>query len=137
MKLAPFRSAMTLQRELDRIFNDWSDRAVDWHPVMDVLEEGDTYLVKVELPGVKAEDVKIKLENNVLTLSGTKIRSEEDEAQHYFRNERVYGSFERSIKIPSTVDANLITATCKDGILTVEVPKAEKAKPREIPITSA
>ena len=80
------------------------------------------------------EDVKINLEDNVLSISGSKNRSEEEKDQHYTRVERTYGSFARSFKLPTTVDAEKISASYKDGILTVSLPKAEEAKPREIPI---
>lgn len=139
MKLSPFRSALSLQHEIDRLFNEWPVRnnQSEWHPVVDVQEKENAIMVVAELPGVKSEDVKISLEDNVLSISGTKKKSLEKEDQNYFRAERAYGTFARSFKLPSTIDSDKISANYKDGILTVSLPKAEEAKPKEIPITTS
>jgi HSP20 family protein len=87
-----------------------------------------------ELPGVKAEDVRISLENNVLTIRGEKRQAAEDKTDQVHRYERYYGVFERSFSVPSTVDAEHIKASYDLGVLTVRLPKLEKAKPRQIEV---
>jgi HSP20 family protein len=105
-----------------------------WMPPVDVLEERDTIRLVAELPGVKPEDVKISLENNVLTLQGEKRREEEQQDDKAYRFERTYGMFERSFTLPATIDANKIVAKFDAGLLTVLLPKIEAAKPRQITV---
>jgi HSP20 family protein len=105
-----------------------------WIPPVDVVEEGDTIRLVAELPGVKAEDVKISLENNVLTVQGEKKREEAQEDDKAYRFERAYGMFERSFTLPATIDANKIVAKFDAGLLTVLLPKVEAAKPRHITV---
>ena len=136
MKLAPFRPTLTLQREIDQLFNEWPARQTAWHPTVDVHEDDNAFVVSAELPGITAEDVKISLEDNVLTISGDKKQEKDEKDPHYFRTDRTYGSFKRSFRLPTTVDADKITATYKDGVLTIILAKAEDAKPREIPIAA-
>ncbi len=105
-----------------------------WIPPVDVVEEGDTIRLVAELPGVRAEDVKISLENNVLTLQGEKKREEGGEDDKAYRFERAYGLFERSFNLPATIDAKKIVAKFDAGLLTVLLPKVEAAKPRLITV---
>jgi len=106
-----------------------------WMPPVDAIEERDTIRLVAELPGVKPEDVKISLENNVLTLRGEKKKEEERQDDKAYRFERTYGMFERSFTLPVTVDANKIVAKFESGLLTVLLPKVEAAKPRQITVT--
>ncbi len=133
----------TLQRRLGRLFDEafqgWNGREDDgalggWMPPVDVLEDKDALRISVELPGVKAEDVKISLENNLLTIRGEKQQAAEEKTEHVHRYERSYGVFERSFTVPSTVDADHIQAAYDLGVLTVRLPKVEKAKPRQITV---
>jgi len=119
---------------------DWQFRdsaAASWMPPVDVLEEADAIRIVAEVPGVKPSDVKISVENNVLTIQGTKEQVAEERTERVHRYERTYGTFERSFTLPATVDANNIQASYEHGVLTVTLPKAEKAKPRQIPVQTA
>jgi HSP20 family protein len=93
--------------------------------------------ITAEIPGVRAEDVKLTVENNVLTIQGTKQQVAEERTDRVHRYERTYGAFERSFTLPTTVDANAIKATYENGVLTVTLPKVEKAKPRQIEVQVA
>lgn len=130
-----------LQKEMNRMFDSFF-RGVDepsllngtWIPAVDVSEEQEAYVVKVELPGVSKDDVKITLESNILTIRGEKKAESEVKEKNYHRAERSYGSFQRSFTLPSTVKNDKIDAVYKDGILTVSLPKAEESKPKQIEV---
>jgi len=131
-----------IQREMNKMFNNFfrgdiqdEDSAImAWTPAVDIAEHDDEYLVKVELPGVNKEDVKITIESNVLTIRGEKKQEKETKKENYHRVERNYGSFQRSFTLPSTVKSEKIDASYKDGILSVSLPKAEEAKPKQIEV---
>ena len=140
--LAAFPSDMfSLRREMNRMFDNFF-HGVDepslfngsWVPAVDVAEEDDAYVVKVELPGVNKEDVKITLESNILTIRGEKKAENDVQQKNYHRTERTYGSFQRSFTLPTIVKNDKIDAVYKDGILTVSLPKAEEAKPKQIEV---
>ena len=128
---------LTLNRAFDQAFNGTLGSRV-WVPAMDVAERGDAYLVQAELPGVAPDQVDVSFEQNVLTIRGTKPASfdvaNEGELR-VFAAERVHGSFERAVRLPEFVNADRITATFSNGLLTITVPKAEAAQPRKIAIT--
>jgi len=105
-----------------------------WTPTVDVFEDKENLKIVMELPGVTPEDVKISLENQVLTIQGEKRQVAEESSERWHRYERSYGSFERMFTLPSSVDAERIQAKVENGLLTVTLPKAERAKPREIEI---
>lgn len=107
----------------------------DWSPALDVYDDHDGYHVSVELPGFKKEDVSISLHDGVLTLSGERKDEREQKDGETFRSERYFGKFQRSVSLPSAVDATKVKATYKDGILTVDLPKAEEAKRKQIEIS--
>jgi HSP20 family protein len=107
-----------------------------WAPPVDVFEDKEGIKLVAELPGVTAEDVKISLENNTLTLRGEKKQMAEEKTERVHRYERTYGRFERVFTLPSTVDPERIEATFDNGILTVELPRSERARPREIPVSA-
>jgi HSP20 family protein len=104
-----------------------------WAPAVDVAEEGDKIFVKVEVPGMDEKDLKINFEDGVLTVSGERTFERKDE-RNYHRIERSYGTFTRTFTLPRTVDPNQITASYRNGILEIEIPKKEEAKPRQIAI---
>lgn len=106
-----------------------------WLPAVDVRESDDAYVFTAELAGLDKKEVDITVEDGILTLSGERHFNEEDEDKNYRRIERAYGSFSRSFKLPSAVDADRIEASFKNGLLTVSVPKAEVAKARKIAIS--
>jgi HSP20 family protein len=128
---------LTLNRAFDQAFNGVQGSRV-WVPAMDVAERGDAYLVQAELPGVGPEQVDVSFEQNVLTIRGTKPASfdvaNEGELR-VFAAERVHGTFERAVRLPEFVNADRISASFSNGLLTVTVPKAEAAQPRKIAIT--
>lgn len=104
-----------------------------WAPPVDVAEEKDHILVKVEVPGVDEKDLRVHFEDGLLTVSGERQFERKDD-RNYHRIERTYGSFVRSFTLPRTVDANAITANYKNGVLEIEIPKKEEAKPKQIQI---
>jgi len=106
-----------------------------WFPVVDVYEDKDTLQVKAELPGLKKEDIAISLQDGELHLSGERKQEEKQEGGEVYRAERRVGRFHRAIDLPCRVNADNITATYNEGVLTVTLPKAEEAKPKQIPIT--
>ncbi len=105
-----------------------------WTPAVDVFEDKDAVKIVAELPGVKAEDVKISLEGQTLTMRGEKRQVAEEKTERVHRYERTYGAFERTFALPGTVDADRIEASYADGLLTVTLPKVERARPRQIDI---
>jgi HSP20 family protein len=107
-----------------------------WLPSVDVFEDKESLKIVAELPGLKPEDVKITLENSTLTLRGEKKQVAEEKTERVHRYERSYGSFERSFSLPNTVDADKVAASFENGVLTITLPKAEKAKPREIAVAA-
>jgi HSP20 family protein len=141
--LATFPSdVLNIQREINRMFNsffrnepeDASLANIGWSPAVDVAEHDDEYIVKVELPGVSRDEVKIVSQENTLTIRGEKKQEKESKGSNYNRVERAYGAFQRSFTLPSTVKGDKIEATFKDGVLTVTLPKAEEAKRKEIEV---
>ncbi|MCD6059766.1 MAG: Molecular chaperone (small heat shock protein) [Moraxellaceae bacterium] len=108
----------------------------DWMPAVDILERKDRYVLKVELPEVKKEDVKVAVDNGVLTISGERHMEvdDEDQGSQHRRVERLYGSFSRSFTLPEEADENGIDASYKDGMLTLSIPKIAKPEPRAIEV---
>ena len=107
-----------------------------WAPAIDVLEKEDKFLVKVELPGVKEEDVNVSLAGGTLTIEGEKKAESEVKKKGYYYSETSYGSFSRSITIPSTVDASKIEANYDKGVLEITLPKAPEVKPKKITVAA-
>jgi HSP20 family protein len=135
----PFESFQTLRQlsnVLDEAFEGGAITSA-WHPAVDVFEDKDAVKIMAEVPGVKPEDVKLSLENNLLTIRGEKKQEAEERGERVHRYERSYGSFERAFVLPSTLDGEKISAEYRDGVLTVTVPKAKRARPREIPVRAA
>ncbi len=104
-----------------------------WAPPVDVAEEADKMLVRVEVPGMDEKDLKVHYEDGLLTISGEREFERKDD-RNYHRIERSYGSFVRSFNLPRSVDANKISASYKNGVLEIEIPKLEEAKPKQIQI---
>ena len=103
-------------------------------PAIDVAEEEDAIIVRAEVPGCKADDINISVHGNMLTISGEKKLSEEKKQKGYYHVESSYGSFKRELTLPTDVDQSKIDATCKNGVLSVILPKAEKAKAIKVKI---
>jgi len=126
-------------RMLDTVFGeglypseDVSNRT--WMPSVNIRETEQAFFVEAELPGLTKKDIDITLENNILKLSGERRFEKDTKEESYHRVERSYGSFLRTFSLPSQVNAESVKASFKDGVLTIEVPKAEEAKPRKIAI---
>jgi HSP20 family protein len=126
---------------LDEAFNGWpfqnqenGSLTSSWLPPCDVFEDKNSVKIVAEIPGVDAEDVKSSLENNLLTLRGEKKQHAEEQSERVHRYERSYGVFERTFSLPTTVDPEKIDAQYSHGVLTVTIPKSERARPREIPV---
>lgn len=125
-----------MSRMLEEFFGtDRSEGAMCWGPNVDIANNADSYEILAELPGVRPEDVKISLSNNVLTVSGEKKQEiKEDRENNLVRTERSYGRFERSFSLPTTVQSDKVRATFDHGVLRIVLPKAEQAKSRQINI---
>ncbi|HMU30365.1 MAG: Hsp20/alpha crystallin family protein [Nitrospira sp.] len=109
----------------------------DWAPTVDISETEAEYAIKAELPEVKKEDVKVTVEDGVLTLQGERKQEKEDKGKKYHRIERSYGRFVRSFTLPDTVDESKVKAEYTDGVLHLHLPKSEKAKPKQIDVKIA
>lgn len=107
----------------------------DWAPLVDVMETDAEFQIRAELPGVDKENVKLSVEDGVLIISGRREPEQEENGMRYHRIERAYGSFARSFAVPDTVDQQKVTAEFKNGLLTVHLPKSEKARPKSIAVT--
>lgn len=124
-----------LNRMFESFYNDAFSRT--WTPAVDIYETPDhQVVVKVELPDMKREHIGITFENQVLTIRGERKRDESVSREAYQRLERFYGQFSRSFTLPPTIDAGRISATYKDGVLTVAMPQREEAKPKQIEVTA-
>jgi len=142
--VSPFRRMSTLRDEIDNIFdrtfgqlfeNTAQTRLLSgWVPAIDLIEDKDTLTVKCEVPGMKKEDIEISLHEGFLTISGERKHEEHKKEGEVYRTERYEGRFSRSLALPSKVEADKINATYKDGVLTVVLPKAEEAKPKQIQV---
>jgi len=138
----PFREMMDLRSEFDRLFEEslsgprsrW--QLTNWGMDVDVAENEDNFVVKASLPGMKPEDIDISLTNNVLTIKGEMKQDETIDEDQYHVRERRYGSFSRTVTLPVQVNSEAVEAKYEDGVLTLEVPKAEEVKPKRISVKS-
>jgi HSP20 family protein len=133
----PFREMVDMRREMDRLLQtalSGQEGMQTWALPLNVSETEDAYEIEASLPGVSPEDVEITLNNNTLTISGEVKQEEEKEDRTYHVRERRYGSFVRSITLPSAIKSDAIEARFENGVLKLRVPKAEEAKPKRIQI---
>jgi len=139
----PFRDVAALQDRINRIFNESFGRSrdlddevslYDWRPPVDIYETDDGIVLKIELPGVNKEDVSVEVKDNVLTLKGERLLDPEIKDEHYYRKERSFGKFNRSFSLQESIKPDSIKASFKDGVLTVEVPRAEEEKPKQVTV---
>ncbi len=133
----PNRLGRLLEEVLGAPFAREENMLGAWMPPVDVIEEKEFIRIVAEVPGVLPEDVKISLENNLLTIRGEKKKEEEAKDAKVHRFERTWGMFERSFTLPSTIDADRIVARYDGGVLTIQLPKVEAAKPRQISVKIA
>ena len=127
----------SLANRLNQAFDFERESFGNWYPPVDIYEDDDEVVLKAELPGMKKEDIDVRVENNILTLHGQRKREKEDKENGYFRSERAYGTFSRSFTLQTTVDVKKISASYKDGILTVQLPRLEETKPKQIDVKVA
>ena len=139
----PFNGVDKFHSQMSELFEDMfgrPQRAASaqngvWYPRVDISESKDSYLIRAEVPGMKKEDFSLEVKDNTLTLSGEKKFEQPTEGVEYRRVERVAGKFVRSFTLPELVKHDAIKATYQDGVLEIQVPKAEAAKPKQIEIT--
>ena len=140
----PVAELGTIQNEMNRLFNTFFDQpagrgdttaARRWVPPMDLVESGEHYIVRADLPGISDEDLTIQLEDNVLTVSGVRNPEHTDPQEGYYRLERAFGAFSRSLTLPDGVNPDAVTAQFDRGVLLIEIPKPEQKKPRQVQIT--
>jgi HSP20 family protein len=138
----PARELQSIQQEMNRLFGTFFDSPTGagnggsrrWIPAMDLVEEGDHYVLRADLPGVSEGDVKVELEDNVLTISGERKSEHEERKDGFYRVERASGAFSRSLTLPEGTDPDSIQAHFEKGVLEVRVPKPEERKPRRVEI---
>ena len=140
----PFRELSSLQTEMNRLFNAAFDTSGPgnggtrrWAPAMDLLETDEHFVLRADLPGMTESDVNIELEDNILTVSGERKAEHEDKREGFYRVERAFGAFSRSLTLPKGIDGEAVTAAFDNGVLEVRIPKPEQRKPRKITIGSA
>ncbi|MBC8423278.1 Hsp20/alpha crystallin family protein [bacterium] len=140
----PFRELEEMRARLNQLSEDRQSRprapgrevmtVADWAPVVDIAETAAEYLIEVELPEVKKEDVRINLLEGVLTIEGERRQDKDEKDKKFHRIERSYGMFRRSFTMPNEVDANKVSAEYKDGMLTLHLPKSERVETRAIDV---
>ena len=139
--LDPFQNLRRLNGLLNGAFANWPSQPEEngaltaaWSPACDVFEDKESVKIVIEIPGVKPQDVKISIENQVLTVRGEKKQVAEEKTERVHRDERTYGAFERRLALPNLVDADKIEAKYDAAVLTITLPKVERARPREIQV---
>ena len=139
----PLREFSTLQNEMNRLFNTVFDAPSPgnggstlrrWMPAMDLVETADHFVLRADLPGLSEEDVKIEFEDGTLTVSGERKVEHDAKGEGYYRVERAFGSFSRSLTLPQGIDPEAVAASFDRGVLEVSIPKPEERKPRRIEI---
>ena len=137
----PLRELGTLQTEMNRLFNTMFDTPAGgnatmrrWMPAMDLLETDEHFVLRADLPGMGEDDVKIEFEDGTLTVSGERKAEHESKGEGYYRVERAFGAFSRSLTLPQGIDPEAVTASFDRGVLEIRVPKPEERKPKRISI---
>lgn len=142
IRWTPLRGVFSFRDEMDHLLDDFYGSMTSpgqkydgqWYPAMDLSETENEIVAALELPGLRKEDVKVCVQNDVLTVSGEKKQERTENTDNLHRVERSYGCFKRSVALPAGVDASKVTASFKNGVLKVTLPKQESEKPKEIPI---
>ncbi len=142
--LTPWKGMDVLRQEMDRVFDrffeptwDEFDLAGQWTPKVDMSETKEALVVKAEIPGVEQKDINVSLQDQVLTIRGEKHQEKDEKNEKYHRVERSWGAFTRAFRMPVAVAGDKVTATFKDGTLTITLPKAPEAKGTTIPVKTA
>ncbi len=139
VRFEPLRELSSLQNEMNRLFNTVFDTPATganrrWVPAMDLVETADAFVLRADLPGMTQDDVKLEIEDNVLTVSGERQAEHETQQEGFYRLERAFGAFSRSLTLPKGVNGEAVAASFANGVLEVRIPKPEQAKPRRIEI---
>jgi HSP20 family protein len=136
----PWGLLTQLQKELEQMRGDvgreGSSATAEWAPAVDIKEEPDKFVLHADLPGVKPEEIDVRMENGVLTIKGEKKTEAKTEKEGYKRVERTYGSFYRRFSLPDTANPDAISAVSKHGVLEIVIPKRESVQPKKINVTS-
>ena len=130
----PMREMLNLHARFAGAPGNGDDTYGSWAPAVDIFERGDDLVIRAEIPGVDKDDIDINVENNTLSIRGERKREEEFDEDRTYKTERVFGSFVRTFRLPRTVDSSRIAAKYVNGVLELQLPKAEEAKPRRIEI---
>jgi len=138
----PMRDMLGMRHRINTLFDDFFYPRTgngevslwDWNPAVDIYDDEDKIVIKAELPGVDKKDIMVDLKGKVLTLKGERSHENETKKDHYYRQERCYGKFERAFTLPANVDPDKIKADYKDGVLKIDIPKSEEQKPKQITI---
>jgi len=137
VRFDPFRDITSFRDDINRLFSRSFGEASGtqtWAPAVDVFDTKDAVIVKAELPGLTADDVDVEIDDNVLTVSGERTFADKVEDGHYYRLERSYGKFSRSLTLPQGIKADEVSANFANGVLEIRVPKADEVKPRKVAI---
>lgn len=141
VKYNPLRDLKSMQEQMNRLLDmAWNRETGEelqegiWQPAVDIFEDEDRVVIKAELPGIDQKDIEVKIEESTLILKGERKHDESMKRENYHRLERYYGSFQRSFSLPHTIDQERIKATCENGVLTINLPKREESKPKQITI---
>ena len=133
---APFTELAELQSRFDRMLGDLFERGGAGHmPAIDVIAEDDALVIRADVPGMKPEEVKVDVHDDVLTVHGEHEESSEEKTKRYVRRERHYGSFTRSVALPPGADPDAIAASSKHGVVEIRVPKPQRTEPRTIEVS--
>jgi len=137
---SPLDSFLSIQEEMDRLVNSYFSGAGEvetaktvWAPPVDIYEDDNNFYLKAELPGMDQKDIQISLENNMISIKGER-KDEKDMKGHYYKMERLSGSFARKFNLPAHVDSEKISAAYKNGVLEIKLPKSEEKKPKLIAV---
>ena len=131
----PFAELADMRQRFDRLLGDLGDGERGWMPAVDMVREDGELVVRAEVPGIKPEEIEIKAEEGVLTISGRHEETEEEKGKHFVRRERRYGAFARSMALPEGVDPKTIKAHTHDGLLEVTIPLPEEKAQEPVTIT--
>lgn len=141
VKYNPLRELRGMQEQMDRLLNlswggsDYPGEDIKegiWQPAVDIYETPENIVIKAELPDVDQKDIDVRIEDNLLTIRGERKHESEVKKENYHRIERYFGSFQRSFKLPATINQEHVAAACDKGVLTVTLPKKEEVKPKQI-----
>lgn len=137
----PFQELRAMQEQMNRLLDmAWSRETGEelregiWQPPVDIYEDEGMVVIKAELPGVEQKDIEVKIEDNTLVLRGERKHDQSVRKENYHRVERYYGAFQRTFSLSQAIDQEKVRATCENGVLTVNLPKKEETKPKQITV---